>query len=292
MHSGVSAELPRDLAALWSGRADLRESWTLHHLHETRSTNDVLLAMAHDGAPFFTVVVAESQTAGRGRRGHAWSSPSGGLYFSVLLPAFERHAPSLGAGAVDLPTGPSPWLTIMAGLAAAAAIRTVSRVDACLKWPNDVIVHEPRGPLEHWRKLGGVLAEGVTTGSRVRAVVVGIGINLRRASHAEEVDALSTSLEQQGVVVDRGSLFGCLLDELREGCGTLEGRGETRLRERFLTCSPLSSRGRVRWATPHGERAGVACGVDADGALLVRTSQGEERLVGGDVRWERHGTLA
>lgn len=278
----MSEPLPEDLARAYETQPALATAWPLTHLRETSSTNDVALTLAHGGAAVGTVVVADAQSAGRGRRGRQWSSPPGaGLYVSLILP--------------NISTGrepASPWMTPMAGLAAAAAIRRVSRVEVSLKWPNDLVVHRVGTAPTHWRKLGGLLAEGVSDGSRLKAVVVGVGINLRHAAHAPEVSAISTSIErEQGQAVDRGELLVSLLEELGGGLQQLREGRVAELRASFLAWSPLSSGGRVMWSATDGPREGVASGVDEDGALLVRTPDGVERLVSGDVRWEQHGTL-
>ncbi|MBV9094187.1 MAG: biotin--[acetyl-CoA-carboxylase] ligase, partial [Streptosporangiaceae bacterium] len=123
----------------------------------TGSTSADLLARAAAGAPEGVVRAAEQQTAGRGRRGRAWVSPPGtGLTFSVLL----RPA--------DVPPARRGWLPLLAGVAVAEAVRTVTAVDARLKWPNDL--------LQSGSKLGGILCEAAGD-----AVVIGIGINVSAA---------------------------------------------------------------------------------------------------------------
>lgn len=278
----MSQPLPDDLARAYGAHPTLARAWPLTHLPETSSTNDVALTLAHSDAPIGTLVVAGAQTAGRGRRGRQWSSPAGaGLYASLILPNISTGSE---------PT--SPWMTPMAGLAAAAAIRRVSRIEVSLKWPNDLVVHRAGTASVHWRKLGGLLAEGVSDGSRLKSVVVGVGINLREAAHAPEVSAISTSIErEQGRAVDRGELLVALLEEVAGGLQQLTEGRVAEIRARFLAWSPLSVGGFVTWAGADGPHEGVASGVDENGALLVRTRGGVERLVSGDVRWDQHGTL-
>lgn len=279
----MTDRLPDDLSRAYAARPDIAERWPTTYLSETTSTNDVVMALAQAGAPPGAVVVAGAQTAGRGRRGHTWSSPrDAGLYLSALLPAHDDRA---GA--------PSPWLTLMAGVAAARAVRQVAGVEACVKWPNDLVVHVAGAPLGHWRKLGGILSEGVSHRSRIAAVVVGLGLNLRAASHAPEVAMLATSLEREsGRVIDRGELVVAILEALAGGGEALREGREADIREQFLAWSPLARGGRIRWIDAHAEREGVAVDVDAGAALVVQVAGRLERLVGGDVHWERHGTLA
>lgn len=278
----MAERLPDDLFRALAARPDIATRWPTSYVSETTSTNDVVMALAHAGAPPGTVVVAGTQTAGRGRRGHVWSSPlNGGLYLSALLPAYDDRA---GA--------PSPWLTLMAGVAAAAAVRRVAGVEACVKWPNDLVVHVAGSPSGHWRKLGGILSEGVPRGSRIASVVVGLGLNLRSVSHAPDVAMLATSLEREsGRTIDRGELLVAILEGLARGGEALRGGREADIRDQFLAWSPLSRGGCVRWIEAGAEREGVAVDVDAGAALVVQVAGRLERLVGGDLRWERHGTL-
>src|SRR5215813_5539876 len=159
--------------------------FTIHHFASLGSTNDQLKAMA--AAPEFTCVVADEQTAGRGRRARAWySSPGDGLYLSVLL----------------LPRSDSSSKLPLIGLSAAVAVaetmieRGVAGVD--IKWPNDVLVNE--------RKISGVLAEAVSAGSESLRLVLGIGVNLNHRSFISgppELGETATSLviETGGPVV-------------------------------------------------------------------------------------------
>jgi BirA family biotin operon repressor/biotin-[acetyl-CoA-carboxylase] ligase len=140
------------------------------------STSDRLKALAREGAPEWTVVLADQQTGGRGREGRTWVSPPGGLYLSVLLrPRFER--PGL--------------LPLAAGVAVAEAAEELG-VRAELKWPNDV--------LASGRKLGGILSEAASGPAGVEWVVLGIGLNVRleQASLPRELQGSATSLLEAG----------------------------------------------------------------------------------------------
>src|SRR5215471_10035784 len=165
------AVLTLDVAGVSSGLVRPGSLWReVRAVAETGSSNADLLAAAGTGAAEGTVLVAEVQTAGRGRLNRRWASPPrAGLTFSVLLRPDGVPAALLG------------WLPLLAGVAAAASVRAVAAVDATLKWPNDVLVGE--------RKLGGILAE--RTGA---AVVVGIGINVWQARADLPTDTAATSL--------------------------------------------------------------------------------------------------
>jgi hypothetical protein len=155
------------------------------------STMDVAEEAAQAGAPEGLVIVAEEQTRGRGRRGRAWSSPSGGgVYLTfVLRPPLEpTGGPTLAL------------LTLAAGVAARDAIGRASEFWPELKWPNDLMVGR--------RKLAGILAEGIGLGRPDQTVLVGLGVNLLAVAHPGEIAARATSLEAElgGPWIGRASL--------------------------------------------------------------------------------------
>jgi BirA family biotin operon repressor/biotin-[acetyl-CoA-carboxylase] ligase len=225
------------------------------------STNDRARTLANEGA----VVVADAQTAGRGRRGHTWYSPPGsGLYVSVVLaPARARVEP---ARATSL-------LTMTAGVAIAEGVETATGLRATLKWPNDVYVGR--------RKLAGILAE-----SHGDLVVVGYGINVAADVYPPALTDQATSLESElGRPVDR-------LIVLAETLAALAARYDDLLDGRFdaildtwRSRAPAAVGARVEWTTPDGAASGLTDGVDPDGALRVRIQGRIERLVGGEIRW-------
>jgi BirA family biotin operon repressor/biotin-[acetyl-CoA-carboxylase] ligase len=225
---------------------------------ELGSTNDRARALAGEGAPPFTVVLAEAQSAGRGRSGDVWHSPSGeGLWLSALLPAVE-----------PVPT----HLPLLVGLAAARAAETVCPgTSVGLKWPNDL---EVRG-----RKAGGILCE-----HGHGFVVAGVGINVsqKEEDFPAALGGRATSLEAaSGRRVSLGRLSTALLAELRTLCAapprhlTGEVHGELLRRDVLL--------GRAVTTQQAGE--GTARGIEADGALVLERAGGERvRVVAGSVR--------
>jgi BirA family biotin operon repressor/biotin-[acetyl-CoA-carboxylase] ligase len=256
-----SCPLPPDLAAALAAHGERLRQFGERVLYydEVTSTNDLARHLADRGEGEGVVVIAHAQSAGRGRHGRVWASPPGaGLYFSTVL----RPA----AAAV-------PLLTIAAGVAVAEGVQAATGLACDLKWPNDVYVGE--------RKLAGVLAE-----ADARYVVVGIGINVMPAAYPPDVAARATSIEDQlGRPVDRGLLLvECLsgLDrwytELREG-----SRGALLDAWRARAASMLGRR--VCWQSAGVERMGIATDIDDVGALLVRTADGMERIISGEVRW-------
>lgn len=221
------------------------------------STNDRLKELAAQGAEPFSVVVAEEQTAGRGRGGAVWHSPPGtGLWISVLLP-YSGPAP--------------PHLPLAMGVAAArAAERARPGVAVGIKWPNDLQIGE--------RKTGGILCE-----SAHGAVIAGIGLNVRLPPEGlpAEIAAGATALEEGGSArVSLGELATALLRELHQWLprgGRMDEALHTELEKRDVL------RGRPLLTQQAGP--GTGRGIDRDGALLLERADGERvRVVAGSVR--------
>ena len=247
----------------------------------TASTNDDALAWAAEGAPEGAWIVAGAQSAGRGRRGRVWASPPGaGLYVSVIFrprPAAPASVDPGGDPAMSL-------LTVMAGVAAVEAIHEATGVRATLKWPNDVVVEAPGVAT---RKLAGILAEGVMAGTRLSAVVVGLGVNLRPSAYPPEIAARAVALETlAGRAVDPDSVLVSLLGALaRRRRALAEPGGGPALLDTWRAWSPSATGARLRWRQQEQIFEGITAGVDATGALHVQTGQGEVRLVAGEVEW-------
>jgi BirA family biotin operon repressor/biotin-[acetyl-CoA-carboxylase] ligase len=232
------------------------------------STNTVAAEQARRGASEGVVVVADEQTSGRGRHGRVWASPAGaGLYASIVLrPRFA---------ASDY-----PLLTFAAALAVKDAVRQVAQLETDIKWSNDVLARE--------RKLCGILAEAIETPAGA-AVIIGIGINLRRESHAmlpSEVGLRATSIEAEtGVAPHRESLLRALLDRLRSRYDALHlanGKAEL-LRDYSLNSSFVTGK-HVRVEAGGQIFEGTTRGLAADGALRVELSDGEIKIIhAGDI---------
>jgi BirA family transcriptional regulator, biotin operon repressor / biotin---[acetyl-CoA-carboxylase] ligase len=245
-------------------------------LESCGSTNDEAARLARAGASRGTVVIAERQTAGRGRDGRVWESPPGGLYMSIVL------RPPLALVAV-------PPMTLAIGIGVCEAARAFG-ARSVLKWPNDLLV-VPAGPAEPGqlhsggRKLAGVLVEAQSQGNRLESVVVGIGINLS----GELPDALGeraiTLEEAAGVTIDRDLFIERLLADVERWVERYVAVGLEAIipawRERMAL--GLSAR-----ATPTSGVGipveGVVEGLDEDGALLLRDDDGHvHKVMSGDV---------
>jgi BirA family biotin operon repressor/biotin-[acetyl-CoA-carboxylase] ligase len=238
----------------------------IHHHYKIGSTNTLAMEAASAGAPEGSVFLAEQQTAGRGRGANQWhSARSTGIYCSVLL----RPA---------LPPSDVLVLTLAAGLAVHSAIQEIdSRVVPDLKWPNDVLIGG--------KKVCGILTEMNAEITRVRYVVVGIGINVNQSKFPAELQTLATSLRLvTGTEWSRVELCTALLKSLdREYRNLLETPNDaTSILRRFQERSS-SARGQ-QVAVDENDIEGVTEGLDARGFLQVRTTQGVRTVLSGTVR--------
>ena len=265
--------LPPDLAAALAARPELGAAG-VRYFPELASTNDTAAALAAAGAPDGTAVLADRQTAGRGRRGRVWDSPAAvGLYLSVILRGRQ-----------------SPVVTLLAGVAVAEAVQRAAGVAVDLKWPNDVVAPPtPAGAGSAFPglKVAGILTEVVPAGSeRDEAVVVGIGVNVRTRAFPAELAARAAALESlAGRRVDRFGLCADLLVRLTRWRRRLAAEGDTLVVARWRALAPSSRGAVVSWNAGGSCRRGLTAGVDDDGALLVACGGRTERIVGGEVRW-------
>lgn len=258
--------LPDDLAtalALAGDRAGIFSRRVLWYA-EVSSTNDVAATLADRGEPEGAVVIADAQSAGRGRHGRIWASPPGaGLYMSILMRPVA-HAVGL--------------LTIAAGVALADGIQAATGLQPQLKWPNDIYIGG--------RKLAGILAEAGTSKSGVQHVVLGCGINLMPAAYPPDVAARATSIESElGRPIDRGLLLVECLVALDSRYRDLQSRAKATVLDRWRDRA-VSTLGRpVEWDVAGVTRHGVAEDIDETGALLVRDGTARTRVISGEVRW-------
>jgi len=224
------------------------------------STNDVAASLKE-----YSVVLADAQTAGRGRRGHSWFSPSGsGLYVSLVV------AP--GRARTD-PARATLLLTLAAGVALVEGLEQATGLVADLKWPNDLYVAR--------RKLAGILAE--TSGERV---ILGYGINTAESAYPPELRDRVTSMESElGRRVDRHRVFVETLAALsRRYEDLLDGRFDAIL-DAWRRRAPSAIGARVTRSVGDVVEQGVTSGIDDRGALLVRIDDRIERIVSGELTW-------
>ena len=238
----------------------------VHHFYKIGSTNTAAMAAAAEGAPEGSVFLAEEQTAGRGRGANSWQSPrSTGIYGSVIL----RPA---------LPPSDVLTLSLAAGLAAQAAIREVdSRVQVDLKWPNDVLIQG--------KKVCGILAEMNAEATRVRHIVLGIGINVNQTTFPRELLATSLRLAT-GSEWSRVELVGALLKSLDREYRQLVADPDARktILQRFAENSSWVLGKRIRIEENGSAFEGTTEGLDPRGFLQVRTPYGLHTVLSGTVR--------
>jgi len=243
------------------------KGWQIMRFAEVESTNTIAVNLASFGAPEGTCIIAETQSAGRGRRGRLWHSPSGGLWLSILLRP-KIQSPDVG------------WLSLIAGVAVSSAIRDTFQLPAVVKWPNDVLVSG--------KKVCGILPETRFIGDEMDFAVVGIGVNVaidtsllpRKVQEtsatlvspdhpfaSEAREALTVSLLDNFSLLYRQFLsegFSGILQEVKEYCDTLG---------REVIVSHLGM-------PVHG----IAVDIDSDAGLIIRTESGEDiHVMSGEV---------
>jgi BirA family transcriptional regulator, biotin operon repressor / biotin---[acetyl-CoA-carboxylase] ligase len=253
-------------------------------LEACTSTNDEAARLARAGASHGTIVISERQTAGRGRDGHVWKSPPGGLYLSAIL------RPPLSVALV-------PPMTLAIGIGTCDAIRACG-VGAQLKWPNDVLVGCERGGRGRvgaaWgegvpetarasndhRKIAGVLVEAQSQGGKLDTVIVGIGINLRSVDG--EIAAIATSIEDEGEETERELVIERVLVHVERWIDRYIAIG---LPSIIPAWHERMAFGLTARATIDGARVvGEVIGLDPEGALLLRAETGPlYRVRSGDV---------
>lgn len=237
----------------WAGRR-------IHYFQETDSTNSDAVRLAGEGAPHGTVVVADRQNKGRGRRGRVWQSPPGkAIYFTILL------KPEFGSGR-------AAGLTLVMALSAVQAVRDCCGLEAGIKWPNDLVVNG--------KKICGILTELHGGEEEKPCVVIGVGINVNLEQMPEGLTETATSLfMESGIRTDRSELLAGLLERFEENYRIYEEHlSMAGLLEKYNSC--LVNRGRqVRVLDPKGEFEGIAGGINAAGELLVETEDGTVKEV-------------
>jgi len=238
-------------------RQRLKTCWigkTLKVVDECVSTNDIARIMAEDGAPHGLVVIAESQTAGRGRLGRPWFSPKGGIWLSIL-------------------TRPPKWfhfldsLPLVGALAIAKPLAEQWNIDAKVRWPNDVVVGR--------RKIGGVLVEAKARGNELDFAILGLGINANvETSKIGAISRTATSvLSILGKEVKREDLIPAILFEMERNFESLGGSADVDL-EGLLTNLDGSRGSRVKVRTSGAELEGVVDSYEGLSRIRILTWDG------------------
>lgn len=241
----------------WAGK-------TVHFAVQTDSTNELGKRLAREGAPHGTLAVAEFQTAGKGRSGRSWTAPAGTsvMMSLVLRPTFSPDM--------------APMLTLVMGLSVAQAVIRLG-MEASIKWPNDAVVSR--------KKICGILTEMNLEGSRIREVVIGVGINVNVEAMPEELSDKATSLLlESGRSFDRSLVAALVLERFEKNYDRFLQTGDLSLLLEEYN-SLLANRGRpVRVLDPKEPWEGTALGISEKGELLVRREDGSvDRVRSGEV---------
>ncbi|WP_052339617.1 biotin--[acetyl-CoA-carboxylase] ligase [Gorillibacterium massiliense] len=238
-------------------------------LEETSSTQDAAREWAERGAPHGALVVADAQTAGRGRMGRSWHSPAGkGIYMSLVLRP-------------DIPMQHTPQMTLLAAVALCRTFRREASVDASIKWPNDILING--------RKVSGILMESSAEDERLSYIIAGFGIsvNLQKEDYPDHLHDVATSLFiESGQPIQREDLIASFLQEYEKWFSVYMAEGFAPILSLWEALS--STLGRVITAyTPKGPQKGTALRLHESGALTIRTENGQEMNVfSGDIREE------
>jgi len=238
----------------------------IHHFLRIDSTNRMAMELGYANEPEGTVVLAEEQTAGRGRAGRAWHSERGtGIYTTLLL------RPKISPVQ-------APLLTMMAGLSARAAVQAQTGLSVDLKWPNDLMLAG--------KKLGGILTEMHAEPSQVRFVIVGIGLNVNQEKFPAELSGIGTSLRvQTGRAQSRMELLVRLLREFENDYNRFLREGAANVTERFESLSSYARGKRVTVSSGSENYYGVTAGLSPEGLLRVEREGGNVvTVIAGDVR--------
>jgi len=235
------------------------------HFFKTDSTNRVALELGHAGEPEGAVVLAEEQTAGRGRAGRKWHSErAAGIYATLLLR--PKLAPVQ-----------APLLTMMAGLSAHTAVQAVTGLEVDLKWPNDLLIQG--------KKVGGILTEMHAEPGQIRFVIVGIGLNVNQEKFPGELANTATSLRMEaGKAQSRMELLVRLLREFESDYNRFVREGVASVVARFESISSYAKGKRVRVTNGTESYAGTTAGLGPEGLLQVQRDDGRMMtVIAGDV---------
>ncbi|MCM1252138.1 MAG: biotin--[acetyl-CoA-carboxylase] ligase [Clostridium sp.] len=246
------SEIASRITTEWAGRE-------IHYFSETGSTNIEAKRYAEEGAPHGTTVVADMQSAGRGRRGKSWQSPAGSaIYMTILLrPEFAPDKASM--------------LTLVMALSVADAIAEMTGLSSGIKWPNDIVVNK--------KKVCGILTEMNAELDYIQYVVIGVGINVNNNSPEEfpaEIRQNATSLKlESGMHLSRAALLERVLAHFEKNYQIFTKTLDLSALMDAYDARLLNRNTEVKVLDPKGEYTGIARGINPTGELLVEMASGE-----------------
>lgn len=234
----------------------------IYYYDAVSSTMDIATELGMKGAPEGTLVLAETQTKGRGRLGRSWSSPKyKGIYLSLILK--PKISPNQ-----------APVLTLLAAVSVCEAIKEIADLEAKIKWPNDILIHN--------KKLGGILTELNAETDEIRFVIIGIGLNVNNEKKSLIPQATSLK-EQRKENIDRIELLKGILEKLEENYLCFCEKSHRAIIEKWRSFS-LTLGKRIKIISHDIHLEGVALDIDIDGGLLLRKDSGLiEKVMAGDV---------
>ena len=234
----------------------------IYYYDSIDSTNDRAYELAESGEPEGTIVIAETQTRGKGRMGRKWVSPaSGGIYASIILRP-------------DMETDEIPAITLIAAMAVIRAIKKICALEAGMKWPNDILIGG--------KKVCGILTEIKAQPDIVDFLVLGIGVNVNTSFKKLPPEATSLRIESSRRM-DRTEFIRRMLEELERVYSKFRKEGFASLREECKTLSLILGEW-VKISEHHRSIEGLAVDIDEKGALIIRTEGGIfQRVFSGDV---------
>ena len=242
------SELVSRMDTVWAGR-------NVHYLPETDSTNQQAKRLAEDGAPHGTLVVADMQTAGKGRRGRSWQQkPGEAIAMSIILrPDFAPEYASM--------------LTLAAADSVAKGIEKVTGMSPMIKWPNDVVLHQ--------KKICGILTEMSAEPDYINHVIIGVGINVNQTEFPEEIAKTATSLcIEMGQTVQRASVIAAVMSYFENYYEKFIQAGDLSAILEEYNDRLVNRNAQVRVLDPKGEFSGTALGINKSGELLVKKEDG------------------
>ena len=258
-NKGYRLRLNPDVLSYSELKSRIRNNWAgseIYYYEETGSTNIDAKRLGEEGAAHGTIVVADKQNAGRGRRGRVWQSPAGkDIYFTILLrPSFE---PDKASG-----------LTLVMALSVAQAVERKCSLKAGIKWPNDVVLNG--------KKICGILTEMNMETDYIQHVVIGVGINVNLDEMPEEISQTATSiLWESGEKTARAELLQEVLARFEENYGMYEKESDLSYMLEEYNSYLVNVGKQVKVLDPKGEFEGIARGINASGELLIETPDGK-----------------
>ena len=271
---GYEIEAVRNKGYILKGSADVLSKEELEStIHtkwagtqvETDSTNNEIRRLAEQGAPHGTLAVAERQLGGKGRRGRVWTSPAGvGIWMSMLLrPQIDPMAASM--------------LTLVMALSTRRGIEKATGLKSEIKWPNDLVLNK--------KKICGILTEMSTELMEIQYVIPGTGINVNQMEFPDDIKATATSLRiESGKIQKRSEIIAAIME-------AFEGYYDTFMKTRDMSglieeynANLVNLGNEVCVLDPAGEYRGISEGINKEGALLVRLSDGTlKEIISGEV---------